>query len=356
MHKKVEPDVLSIALAEPSRRALLENLRFGQKTVTELVQATQLKQPNVSNHLAKMRQQGIVRAERIGRQVYYSLSMPFADVLLRMHEFASNPGVMIDHEPSVAASLAPVLGSSVESRHADPRNGTSRGDEVGQENSPATTLFEWQTTYFQSILRGKEDQATHLVNGMLAQGLKMETIYVDIFEWALYRVGDLFQQGATDEAHEHMASAITERMMARVAQFHVPVIRIQYRAVLGCVAGNWHVLGLRMLADGLRGLGWDTVFLGANVPTTSFLSLVQLMRPDLVVISCAIEEQLHELHELIARLRRMRQHTDQSFVIAAGGQYLRSHATMLPSLHADLYAPDLPHFLGQVNAHFTPAK
>ena len=85
-----DPDVLSQALAEPSRRALLENLRYGQKTVTQLVVATSLKQPNVSNHLAKMKQQGIVRAERIGRQVYYSLSAPFADVLMRMHEIAAD--------------------------------------------------------------------------------------------------------------------------------------------------------------------------------------------------------------------------------------------------------------------------
>jgi DNA-binding transcriptional ArsR family regulator len=81
----------SIALAERSRRALLENLRNGQKAVTELLCATQLKQPNVSNHRAKMRMQGIVRAERIGRQVYYPVAMPFADVLLRMYKYASSP-------------------------------------------------------------------------------------------------------------------------------------------------------------------------------------------------------------------------------------------------------------------------
>ncbi len=77
MRQHNDPDVLSQAIAEPSRRALLENLRFGAKTVTQLVDATALKQPNVSNHLAKMKQQGIVRSERIGRQV----------ILLAFHAF-----------------------------------------------------------------------------------------------------------------------------------------------------------------------------------------------------------------------------------------------------------------------------
>src|SRR5262249_41955731 len=89
MMRPYHPDALSHALAEPSRRMILETLRFAPKTVSELVQATHLKQPNVSNHLAKMREHGIVRAERSGRHVYYSIAMPVADLLLRLHEFTA---------------------------------------------------------------------------------------------------------------------------------------------------------------------------------------------------------------------------------------------------------------------------
>jgi MerR family transcriptional regulator, light-induced transcriptional regulator len=353
MRNKFDPDVLSIALAEPSRRALLENLRFGPKTVSELVQATQLKQPNVSNHLAKMRLQGIVRAERMGRQVYYSLSMPFADVLMRMHEYVSNSVAngVAGSPPAAESSGSHPIAADVQ---AAPMNNDHRGSvEHSGPDDARPPLMEWRNTYFQSIFGGKEDQATHLVNAMLSQGLDMATIYTEVFQWAINRIGDLFQQGATDEAHEHMASAITERMMARVAQFHNPVTRSQYRAVLGSVAGNWHVMGLRMLADGLRALGWDTVFLGANVPTASFASMVQLMRPDLIVISCAMEDQALELRELIACLRAQPAQAEKPFVIAVGGQYVMSHANLLADLHADFSAPDLPHFLAEIRARYT---
>ncbi|MCS6777355.1 MAG: metalloregulator ArsR/SmtB family transcription factor, partial [Chloroherpetonaceae bacterium] len=84
-------DTLARALAEPTRRAILENLRLGKKTVTELVRATRRKQPNLSNHLARMREQGLVSAERRGRQVYYSLNTPYADVLLGLFETAALP-------------------------------------------------------------------------------------------------------------------------------------------------------------------------------------------------------------------------------------------------------------------------
>src|SRR5688572_13561811 len=63
-------------LAEPSRRTILCALRTGPKNVTELVNCTCLKQPNVSNHLARLREKSVVSARKVGREVYYSIASP----------------------------------------------------------------------------------------------------------------------------------------------------------------------------------------------------------------------------------------------------------------------------------------
>ena len=60
-------------LAETSRRQILMALQEGKKNVSELIQITQLKQPNVSNHLSRLKAKEIVKAEKTGRQVFYSL-------------------------------------------------------------------------------------------------------------------------------------------------------------------------------------------------------------------------------------------------------------------------------------------
>lgn len=60
--------------ADPSRLSILEALRDGERTVSELVQTTGLTQPNVSNHLSCLRDCGLVAAHQQGRFVYYSLS------------------------------------------------------------------------------------------------------------------------------------------------------------------------------------------------------------------------------------------------------------------------------------------
>lgn len=59
--------------ADPSRLAILQSLRDGERTVTDLVQATGLTQSNVSNHLACLRDCGLVALRQQGRFSYYSL-------------------------------------------------------------------------------------------------------------------------------------------------------------------------------------------------------------------------------------------------------------------------------------------
>ena len=59
--------------ADPSRLAILEALREGERTVSDLVETTGLTQPNVSNHLSCLRDCGLVTARQQGRFVYYSL-------------------------------------------------------------------------------------------------------------------------------------------------------------------------------------------------------------------------------------------------------------------------------------------
>jgi DNA-binding transcriptional ArsR family regulator len=61
-------------LGDPSRLSILDALRNGPLTVGEIVEATELSQSNVSNHLGCLRDCGLVLAEQEGRYVTYHLS------------------------------------------------------------------------------------------------------------------------------------------------------------------------------------------------------------------------------------------------------------------------------------------
>jgi ArsR family transcriptional regulator, cadmium/lead-responsive transcriptional repressor len=70
--------------SDSSRLAILEALRAGPLTVSEIVQATGLTQSNVSNHLSCLRDCGLVTAQHQGRYAFYSLSDVRVDQLLRL--------------------------------------------------------------------------------------------------------------------------------------------------------------------------------------------------------------------------------------------------------------------------------
>ncbi|MDX1620603.1 MAG: metalloregulator ArsR/SmtB family transcription factor [Nitriliruptorales bacterium] len=61
------------ALNDPKRLMILYALRDGPLTVSELVDLLEASQANVSQHLAILRERGIVVADRQGNNVHYSL-------------------------------------------------------------------------------------------------------------------------------------------------------------------------------------------------------------------------------------------------------------------------------------------
>ena len=63
-------------LADPVRLEILDHLKGEERTVGELVEKTGLKQSNVSQHLAVLRQTGLVSTRRQATTIYYSLAYP----------------------------------------------------------------------------------------------------------------------------------------------------------------------------------------------------------------------------------------------------------------------------------------
>jgi DNA-binding transcriptional ArsR family regulator len=59
------------ALADPSRRAIFESLTRGEAAVKDLTARFHISQPAVSQHLATLKDAGLVNGRRDGRCVYY---------------------------------------------------------------------------------------------------------------------------------------------------------------------------------------------------------------------------------------------------------------------------------------------
>lgn len=81
-------------LSDPTRLSILLELLNGERRVTDLVAAVESSQSNVSNHLACLRECGLV-VDRPGerRQVFYSIAHPeLQDVLLASERLLAEAG------------------------------------------------------------------------------------------------------------------------------------------------------------------------------------------------------------------------------------------------------------------------
>jgi DNA-binding transcriptional ArsR family regulator len=69
-----DPDIAFAALADPTRRALLELLRTqGSQPVGQMAESFPVARPAISKHLRLLRRARLVREQRRGRHRYYEL-------------------------------------------------------------------------------------------------------------------------------------------------------------------------------------------------------------------------------------------------------------------------------------------
>ncbi len=91
LSKRMHESEIFRALADPTRRAMLDRLTAGGRNATELRDGLGVSQPAVSQHIAVLRGAGLITERRDGRHVRYSIEpdgmTPLFDWLARYRAF-----------------------------------------------------------------------------------------------------------------------------------------------------------------------------------------------------------------------------------------------------------------------------
>jgi ArsR family transcriptional regulator, cadmium/lead-responsive transcriptional repressor len=103
-HSDVVTADLFQVLASPIRLAVVRQLIDGERCVGDLVRGLGIAQPRLSNHLACLRDCGVVRTRREGSFIYYELAGPDAAEIVRLGaELASKNAYGLEHCPVISA-------------------------------------------------------------------------------------------------------------------------------------------------------------------------------------------------------------------------------------------------------------
>lgn len=173
--------------------------------------------------------------------------------------------------------------------------------------------------YYSHLIHGDKRFCSSVVDSLIEKKAPAEIIYTDLFQKALYKVGEDWEMNKISVATEHMATAITESMMIRLQPQLFSAVRTGNKAVIACVANEYHQVGAKMVADIFEMNGWDGYFIGANTPFIELIKFIQSQKPDLIGLSLSIYFNIHELKNTLAQIRS----NFSEIPIIIGGQAFR---------------------------------
>ena len=123
--------------------------------------------------------------------------------------------------------------------------------------------------------------------------LPVEHALAEVVLPVLRGVGDAWASGSLTIAQEHLYSAAVRARLERLLA--EPRAAVRGTAVLACAPGEWHDLGLLMLAVGLRADGWRVTYLGPSTPIADALGLAARVGARALCVSATTEEPAAEL-------------------------------------------------------------
>jgi DNA-binding transcriptional MerR regulator len=149
--------------------------------------------------------------------------------------------------------------------------------------------------------RFDEEQA-HAVLDRLLAAYRIETILRDLLIPYLHDLGERWAGGEVSVAQEHFASNLLRGRLLGLArgwgQGRGPT------AVLACLPGEQHDLGLIAFGIILYRRGWRIIYLGPDTPIATIGQATDSIAPDLVVLAGTVPEPFAAHADAIADLTR----------------------------------------------------
>lgn len=157
-----------------------------------------------------------------------------------------------------------------------------------------------------AALEGFDEPRAHAIFDRLLAEVTLDVFLSEIVMPYLRDLGARWQRDEVTVAQEHFASNIVRGRLLGIARGWGR--GLGPRALLACVPGEQHELGLLAFGLALRTHGWRVEYLGADTPLDTIRGVANSLDLDLVVVSSVTPERVGELVtdlRQIARERRL---------------------------------------------------
>ena len=174
------------------------------------------------------------------------------------------------------------------------------------------TIEKMREAWIDACLAFDENQAEALLTQAAAM-YPPEVVCTEFLQKALAQIGQMWVNGEVTVQQEHFASTLAiRRLEALIAGSPNPTR--PGRILVVCPPEELHVFSLLMVTFLLRRNGWDTIFLGANVPVSHLEETVASVKPTLVIMAA---QQIYTAATLLQLAQILYK---QNLPVAFGGQ------------------------------------
>ncbi len=201
--------------------------------------------------------------------------------------------------------------------------------------------------YLKATLAGDATEAVRLAMEQgVSAGVSPAELELRMILPAQREVGRLWQENRISVAQEHLATSISQLVMAHLYA-HLPRPDPNGRRILvACVEGEQHDLGARMGADFLEMAGFSVRFLGADVDHATLIDVVRADPPDLLGLSATMPFHLPALAKAVAEVRTVA----PALPIVVGGAFLDATPGLSERLGVQACGSDAESLVCQVRA------
>ncbi len=217
---------------------------------------------------------------------------------------------------------------------------TYREDQAVVKN----TYSEEVENFTDLILNFKRDKAASYVIEKVENGSDIKEIYINLLQPTLVKVGDLWYSQKISVAKEHYASSVIQNIIGLLYPYLFKDYKTSGKVFIGaCGNEELHEIGLRMVADFFEMDGWDTYYLGSNLPIEYIVEEVKEKSPDVLGISTTTIVNLDYTRNLIEILRK--DFSVDDLKIMVGGKVYHEDELLYQKVGADAFAKDAAHAL-----------
>lgn len=189
------------------------------------------------------------------------------------------------------------------------------------------------------LISMKSDEAYQYIVHKVEKGKDLKSIYMDIIQPTMYKVGELWKRRVISVAKEHYITAVIQHIIGKLYSILFAKKKDYHHSITAVCAGDeLHEIGMRMVADFFELSGWDSVFLGSNIPIEIVIEQLLDKKTDVIAISATTSSHLVEVQELIDTIK---QHPELNTVkILVGGRAFNEAPDIWKNIGADGFAMD----------------